>query len=70
MCLCVLSKRDGQEIMPFFTICVSVCLCVQSKRDGKEILTRPVLRFFFYVCPRVCVSSLKEMVKRLRPDHF
>ena len=64
VCLCVQSKRDGQEIM--MKMCVSVCLCVQSKRDSQEIIIRPLLDLtLLYVCPCVCVSTLKEMVKKL-----
>ena len=64
VCLCVHFKRDGQEIM--MKMCVSVCLCVQSKRDSQEIMIRPVLDLSsLYVCPCVCVSTLKEMVKKL-----
>ena len=64
VCLCVQSKRDGQEIM--MKMCVSVCLCVQSKRDSQEIMIRPVLDLSsLYVFPCVCVSTLKEMVKKL-----
>ena len=46
VCLCVQSKRDGQEIMArlflrsFLILSVSVCLCVQGKRDGYEIMSR------------------------------
>ena len=47
-------------------MCVSVCLCVQSKRDSQEIMIRPVVDLsLLYVCPCVCVSTLKEMVKKL-----
>ena len=64
VCLCVQSKRDGHEII--MRMCVSVCLCVQSKRDGQAIMIRPLLDLsLLYVCPCVCVSSLKEMVNRL-----
>ena len=65
VCLCVQSIRDGQEIMTrpvlrsFLILCVSVCLCVQSKRDGQEIMMK------MCVCPCVCVSSLKEIARKL-----
>ena len=56
VCLCVQSKRDGQEIM--MRMCVSLCLCVQSIRDGQEIMIRPVLDLsLLYVCPCGCVNG-------------
>ena len=63
MCLCVQSKRYGQEIVTrfllrsFLILCVSVCPCVQFKRDGFEIIIRPFLALsLLYVCPCVRVS--------------
>ena len=77
-CVCVSSLKemarryDQTTSRSFFTLCVSVWLCVLSKRDGQVIMIRLLLKYFFtlldlsliYVCPCVCVSSLKEMVRR------